>query len=424
MTNRAGQTLENVVIEDQVPASFSFESATPKPSTESKTQLIWNLGNLGANASRVISVTGKPTSTASLAQCVRATFQTEVCSTIPVVEPQLKLTKSAPAKVLLCDSIPMQFVVTNPGTGEANGVKITDTLPAGLKTADGQSNITIDVGDLGAGQSRNYTVVTRASKINRYTNSASAGSTRGLKTDSNNTVTEVVQPILKVSNTSRKEQLLGRPVTFDITVFNSGNGISDNTMLKAQLPTNARLLKTSAGTVTGSELSWSVGSLAPEQNMSVSVTMMPDGISTLNSTATVSGVCADATQAATATKVIGIPAILLEVIDVNDPVEVGGQETYIITATNQGTSNGTNVTVAVSLEDTMQFVSASGDSAGTHQAGKVQFAPYPSLAPNARATWKVVVKAVKEGDVRFGVSMTSDQFTRPVSETEATNFYK
>ena len=47
----------------------------------------------------------------------------------------------------------------------------------------------------------------------------------------------------------------------------------------------------------------------------------------------------------------------------------------------------------------------------------------PVLQPGARAEWQVVVKAVKAGDVRFKVEMTSDQLSRPVEETEATNLY-
>jgi hypothetical protein len=38
--------------------------------------------------------------------------------------------------------------------------------------------------------------------------------------------------------------------------------------------------------------------------------------------------------------------------------------------------------------------------------------------------WRVVVRAVEPGDVRMKVTLTSDQLTRPVEKTEATNFYK
>ena len=51
-------------------------------------------------------------------------------------------------------------------------------------------------------------------------------------------------------------------------------------------------------------------------------------------TAAAKGVCAEA-AASCETKVEGIPAILLEVIDLEDPIEVGAQTTYEIKVTNQ-----------------------------------------------------------------------------------------
>ena len=54
----------------------------------------------------------------------------------------------------------------------------------------------------------------------------------------------------------------------------------------------------------------------------------------------------------------------------------------------------------------------------------VTFQPLPSLAPKAKATWRVTVKALKAGDVRFTAVMNTDQLTRPVQETEATHLYE
>ena len=52
------------------------------------------------------------------------------------------------------------------------------------------------------------------------------------------------------------------------------------------------------------------------------------------------------------------------------------------------------------------------------------FAPLKSLAPKVKVTYRVVVKAVGTGDVRFKVSLTSDQMTSPAEETESTNIYE
>ena len=53
----------------------------------------------------------------------------------------------------------------------------------------------------------------------------------------------------------------------------------------------------------------------------------------------------------------------------------------------------------------------------------VKFAPLKSLAPKAKAVWRVVTKGVKAGDSRFKVSLTSDQMASPAPETESTHVY-
>jgi hypothetical protein len=123
-------------------------------------------------------------------------------------------------------------------------------------------------------------------------------------------------------------------------------------------------------------------------------------------------------------EVKGIPAILLECVDDPDPIEVGGQCTYTITVTNQGTTTGTNIVVDCELADAQEFVKAAGATPGTASGKSVKFAPLASLAAKAKATYMVTVKGVKSADARFKITMKSDQMDTPVMETESTHFYE
>ena len=67
--------------------------------------------------------------------------------------------------------------------------------------------------------------------------------------------------------------------------------------------------------------------------------------------ATVRATCIDPVSAAAQTTVRGIRAVLLEVIDVEDSIEVGSYETYVVRTTNQGTRAGTNMSIVCLLED-------------------------------------------------------------------------
>lgn len=96
----------------------------------------------------------------------------------------------------------------------------------------------------------------------------------------------------------------------------------------------------------------------------------------------------------------------------------------MITATNQGSATDTNIRIVCTLEDNEQYVSSTGATRGSASGNTVTFEPLPSLAPKAQAVWRVTVKAVKAGDVRFTVIMNTDQLTRPVTRNESTHLYE
>ena len=60
------------------------------------------------------------------------------------------------------------------------------------------------------------------------------------------------------------------------------------------------------------------------------------------------------------TNIIGVPAMHINSYDTEDPVEVGKQTIYVIETRNEGTSACTNVVMVNTIDDEMEFVSASG----------------------------------------------------------------
>jgi uncharacterized repeat protein (TIGR01451 family) len=125
-----------------------------------------------------------------------------------------------------------------------------------------------------------------------------------------------------------------------------------------------------------------------------------------------------------ATEVAGIPAILLEVVDTIDPVEVGKDTVFIVTATNQGSATDRNVKVVATLPASMTFVSGTGASAVSASGQTVTMSPVATLAPGAKAEWRITVRAAKAEDARSRWEMTSEQFKTPVTETESTYLFE
>ncbi|TFG49123.1 MAG: DUF11 domain-containing protein [Candidatus Brocadiia bacterium] len=244
-------------------------------------------------------------------------------------------------------------------------------------------------------------------------------------TAESSTTTIVRQPVLQIAKEGPEKMYLGRDVTYDITVTNKGDAPASNTVIEDSIPSGVTNVKASTGAVlAGSKVTWNIGTLAPNTSKKVGISYTPTTAGTVSNTAKAMAACADGVTASAKTNIAGIPAVLLEVVDLVDPIEIGATTTYVITATNQGSMPDTDIKIECKLEDNMEYVSSSGATIGTASDGKITFAPLASLAPKTKASWNVVVKAVKPGDVRFTVIMNTDNLGRPVQETEATNLYK
>ena len=424
LTNMTNTTITGIEVKEHIPANLTNLSSAPAGKLENGV-VTWKIASMGPKAVDKIVVKGTATEPGCLQTCADVTYVIPACAKTQVVQPALAITKSAPDKVTICDAIPLKFVVSNKGTGMASNVKITDTLPDGLTTQDGKKSIDISLGSLAAGQSATRTVVTKAAKTGTFKNQATAVGDGNLKAQSEVTTTVVTQPVLTIQKSGPKKEYLGRAIKYDITVTNKGDAVAADMVITDTIPAGVGSIKASAGgTLADNRVTWKAGNLAPNASKTVSISYMPAGEGALSNTARATAICADAVSDSAQTEINAIAAILLEVVDVTDPIEVGNNVTYVITVTNQGSATGTGILIKAMLEDTMAYVSSTGPTAGAIDGSTITFAKLPNLAPKAKATWKVVVKAAKAGDVRFKVSMNSDQLGRDVEETEATNFYE
>ena len=420
----ASMLLSDVVVTDQLPASgYTYESSSPAGSVSGKT-ISFNIGSLASGEHRDIVIRGKATSTGTVKNCASVAYTPLVCVTTDVVAAALEVQKRTPLEVVICDEIPISVTVRNPGSGVANNVKVVDTLPAGW-TVDGRNAITWDVGSLQGGESRELSAVAKASKTGTFTNNVVATADGGLSAESS-TQTAVREPVLTITKTSSvKNQILGRNTTFTITVANKGDYPANDLVLRDQVSGAENIVSISdSGMLSGSTVSWNLGSLAPGAERTVTMTANRATEGTISNTATASAYCAKDVSASSETVYRGVPAVLLEVVDDPDPIVIGGTTTYTITVTNQGTAKDTDLVIDCMMEDGVEFVSASGATKHTVSGKSVKFAALPTLAAKGKATWTVVVRGTKTADTRFAVSLTTKETSRPISETEATRFYE
>lgn len=424
VTNLTSTTLQSVNVMATAAQNLDVTASQPE-AQRTANGFNWNLGNLPANETRVIRVTGRADAVGNSSNCLSVSYNNLLCTAVRVTQPALAISKTAPAEVLQCDEIQMVVEVRNTGSGVASNVRVTDNLPSGIRTIDGQQSVTQALGDIPAGEARRITIRAKADRTGSFQNQATVAADGNLSAQSNTTTTVVRKPKLELACAAPERIFLGRDAVFTFTVRNTGDAASRDTMLNMPLPAGTTFVSaTEGGVASAAGVAWNLGSLAPNATRSVAVTLRPSGIETIRATATAQGFCADAVTANCVTSVQGIPAILLEMVDTVDPVEVGMQTTYIITVTNQGTATGTGINVWLELPPELDFVSASGATAGRLDGRAVRFAPLPSLAAKAKAEWRVVVRANAPKDVRTRALVTSDQFSVPLEKLESTNLYR
>lgn len=223
-------------------------------------------------------------------------------------------------------------------------------------------------------------------------------------------------PVLELSCTAPANVALGRPLTVCPQRANTGDLAERQVDLRMRVPAELAVehVSVAAGARDGADLVWRFAPLAPGERREACVTHTPTRAGALHFAAIGSGERGAAATAHCAVDVHGVPAVLLHVIDIGDPVEVGKDVVYEIAVFNQGSTALTQVAIVATLKPQQRYVEGGGDSPLHAEGQRVIAQPRPELLPRTRAPWRMVVKAVEAGDVRFGIDLTADQFARPV----------
>ncbi len=433
VSNLTDMPLQDVTLTDQIQGNLKIEEATPKADRVTGGESVWNLGQLGPRQSKEVRVRAVAQDEAPITGCATATFRPVVCATIVVVKPAIQLAKTMPAQVLQCDPIPVKLVVKNSGSSALTGVRVTDTLPEGL-VADGAAGAkTFEVGDLAPGQSKELAFTAKATRTGSFVNPAKATSTQGVEAVADASVT-VVKPALAVAcqtpatrtvdalNATFTE-FIGRPFDVCWEVKNTGNAPSANTVLEVSIPAGLTFRSaTEGGATSGGKAVWNLGALAPGAAKKVCATFAAANSGNFAFEASTAGACAEPAKTACSVVIQGVNAILVEVVDDPDPIQVGEQTTYTIRVTNQGGGMDLrDVTVKAILPAGIDPASAS--NAGQISGKNVTWAPVPGLALKQTLTYTVVGKATATGDQRLEVQVTTRGRQTPITELESTTTY-
>jgi uncharacterized repeat protein (TIGR01451 family) len=413
-----------VRVEDELPTGSRYIASEPTAEIIGE-RMVWNVGQLDANAERKIHIELQPSVEGELRGTAIVSFTAAASMRTQVVRPKLMVALSGPEQSLVGDLVTMQIQVANPGTGPANNVLLRVKLPMGLNHPGG-SYIEADVGTLVPGECKTIPLRVTGTAGGTQVAEITATGDGALECFAKSQVM-VQQPRLQLRRTGPAKVMFRGEVNEEYELTNPGNAPAGNVTVSEILPVGFEFVGASDGAIFDPAVRavmWKIGQVAPGSTRTVT---LKSKATTVGDFATRASAVADRGVEAKADgslTVEGVPALRLEVADLEDPIEVGGELTYEIRVFNQGSCPCTGIRITCDVPDGLTAFEANGAAAGRIQGNKVTFEPLAKLATKADAVFRVKVRGDQPGDYRFKVQMNCKQFRLPVNKEESSRVYQ
>ena len=415
---------QNVEIRDEVPRGTQLVATNPPASQGVRGELVWPLGTLQPGQEVSVEMEVMPVSEGEIGSVATVAFHAEASAKTTATKPQLVVKMVAPRQVLIGEEVVMSITVSNPGSGVAGGVATEERVPAGLQHPAG-AELEYEIGELKPGESRQAELRMVAAQPGVVANVLIARGDANLRTEDRVEI-EVLAPQLQVALDGPARRYLEREAVYTVSVSNPGTAPARQVELIAHLPTGMKFVgaNNSAHFDEATQtVHWMLEELPANETGSVQLTTMPvvAGEQTIRVSGTADRGLTDEQQHAVVVE--GIAAILFEVVDVEDPIEVNGETTYEIRVVNQGSKAATNVQLVADLPPGMRAVAAEGPTRHGINGNQILFEALSRLAPKADTTYRVRVQGVQPGDQRIRVQLQTDELKTPVTKEESTRVY-
>ncbi|MCC7476495.1 MAG: DUF11 domain-containing protein [Pirellulales bacterium] len=421
--NVGAHAADNVTIRDEVPQGTTLVSTSPSAASEGGT-LVWQLGKLSPGEDRTVEMQLMPTAEGELGSVATVSYSAQASVKTKCTMPQLAVRMSTSGEVMIGQQQHIKIEIRNPGTGDATGVMLFENVPPNVKHVAGPA-LEFEIGTLRPGETRELDLVLTAEKAGKVVNTLTA------KADGNLSVQqqvefEVIAPALAVSLEGPERRYLERPATYEVSVNNPGTAPAHDVQIVTKLPKGMRFVRANnMGEYDPAThaVYWSLAELPKGERGSVELVAMPTetGPQTLQVDGRAQQGLSDHTQREVVVE--GLAAIMFEVRDLEDPIEVGGETGYEIRVVNQGTKAAANVQVSVDLPAGLKVLSAEGETSHRIQPGKLVYEPLGQLAPKADTVFRFRVQGLQPGDQRINVQVNTDDLGQPIRREESTRVF-
>lgn len=422
--NAGSVPAHGVEVHDQVPQGTQLVATRPQATTGASGTLVWALGDLAPGDTTTVQMELLPTSEGEVGSVATVTFATLATARAIVTRPVLSVQVKAPEQVMIDEEALLEIEISNTGTGAATGVVVAENVPANLSHPAGPQ-LEYEIGTLAPGEKRQLQLVLTARQPGKTTNLLTARSDGQARAHSEVPM-EVVAPALEVAMEGPTRRYLDRQATYSISVSNPGTAAAEEVELVAHLPKGLQFVETNnAGQYDPQThaVYWLLEALPPRESGTVMLTALPieAGEQKLRVVGTAERGLEDSQEESVLVE--GVAAILFQVVDAADPIEVGGETSYEIRVVNQGSKAATNLQLIAVMPAEMEAISADGPTAHQLTKQEVRFEPLASLGPQAETTYQVRARGLAPGDLRIRMQLLSDDMRTPVTKEESTRIY-
>jgi uncharacterized repeat protein (TIGR01451 family) len=447
VTNNGPDSAADVVLNDVLPTSVTFVSATSDHGTPTQNgnTVIVPIGNLRKSDTANITITVTPNQTGTITDNASVsssaidpdpTTDTTSVNTDVNIPADLSVAISGPGgasldSVTIGNNLTYVVIVTNSGPGAATGVTLTDVLPSTVSIVSantGQGTIlqvgntlTTSMGTLATGVSAALRIVVTPDSTGKLVHTATVTGDEIDPNPTNNSAEADTQvnpaSDLAVTLTSSPQNVLdGQNLTYTATIKNNGPSDATNVTLTDQLPASVTFVSANGNTTapTGGLVSVNVGTILHGDSATVTIIVQPSGTGQLSNTVNVSSDEIDPVEtnnSATVTNLVN-PADLSVTIATSPPVVFSNLPlTYIVTVTNLGPATATNATLTETLPAGLSLVSSPAVTTGvvTQNSGGTVVVNFGSLAFTASATLTLVVMPTASASLVDTAKVTADQ---------------
>lgn len=423
VTNVGKSPAFGVKVETNFPVSVRLLEAGPRPETVDSS-LIWDLGTLDAGQSKSISLKLLPSEKGDLQAVARVHITGAATSAFVVREPKIHLDIQGPQQVMIGDPASHNVTITNPGNGIAKNVRLEALIPRGLEHSRGE-RLLLDVGSLNPGESRTIRLALAAVDGGDHVVQVAATADGGLSRSSEAAVS-VISPSLQTEITGPSLRYKGRQATFTVRVTNDGTVATSNVRLMHKVPEGFQFVSANRGATFDAPtriLSWFVGKLEAGKSADMQVELKAEQIGEHIHYIRATSEHGSTVDSQLLTRVDGSSSLVVEITDLDDPVEVGNETAYEVKILNEGSVAAKNVGLTCELPAGVRFLKGDGPGQHVAEGNMVLFQPLAQIDSGKSVTYRVHVIGTQEGNLRFRARVTSAASEEPLTFEELTRFY-